>query len=50
MKSVPKATKKGSTTMKQMAGSQPELSAKVGGVSNTMANPSSKKSGRRGSV
>lgn len=50
MKSIPKATKKGTTTNKQMAGSQPELSAKVGGVSNTSFNQSSKKSGRRGSV
>jgi hypothetical protein len=50
MKNVPKATKKGKAVTKQMAGSQPELSAKVGGVSNVSYNTSSKKSGPRGSM
>lgn len=50
MKNSIKKTKVGKTTMKQMAGSQPELSAKVGGVSNVSANSSAKKTGRYGSV
>lgn len=50
MKNSVKKTKTSKVVNRPMAGSQPELSAKVGGVSNTTMNPSAKKSGRYGSV
>lgn len=50
MKNSIKKTKTSKVVNRPMAGSQPELSAKVGGVSNVSTNSSAKKTGRYGSV